>query len=529
MMQSTLDPACTGLFSKLFLDYIHKNEDLKPFYHEFPSIENFGKTITQKEFSPEIREILITSLSEQYEGLDKGKVLDNIERLRSEKTFTVTTGHQLNLMTGPSFFIYKIVSTILLTEQLKRAYPEYHFVPVYWMASEDHDFAEINHFYFDGKKYQWETEQNGPVGEFFLDKELKALISEWEFLPEFFKSAYQSSETLKEAVRKYVHHLFSHKGLVILDANDKNLKRCFLSVIKDDVITQKANVLVNGSNKELESLGYKTQVFPREINFFYMRAGLRERIVEKDGKFQVLNTDFVWDEDGMIKEMEEHPEKFSPNVVMRPLYQETILPNLAYLGGPAEIAYWFQLKGVFEHYGTDFPILLPRNFAMVLPVETHRKMAKLELELEDIFKPMDQLRKQYVLDHASEDLTLSKEKQDLELLFKDLAEKSIELDITLENAVKAAHHRSEKIINQVANKFRKAEEKKKRTSIRQLLEVKEKLFPGNVPQERKVNFLEYFLSDPDFINKLLNNFDPLDFNFIILRQDGIKRSSKKEV
>ena len=330
-------------------------------------------------------------------------------------------------------------------------------------------------------------------------------------------------------MRKYVHHLFSHKGLVILDANDKKLKRCFLPIIKDDVITQKANELVNGSNKKLETLGYKTQVFPREINFFYMKEGLRERIVEKEGKFQVLNTDLVWDKVSMVKEMEEHPEKFSPNVVMRPLYQETILPNLAYLGGPAEIAYWFQLKDVFEHYGADFPILLPRNFAMVLPVEIERKIAKLELELKDIFKPMDLLRKQYVLDHASEDLTLTKERQNMEGLFRKLAERSVELDITLENAVKAAHHRSEKIIKQVADKFRKAEERKKSTSIRQLVEVKEKLFPGNVLQERKVNFLEYYLADTDFINKLLNNFDPLNFNFIILRQDGIKRGSKEKV
>ncbi|MEX2511482.1 MAG: bacillithiol biosynthesis cysteine-adding enzyme BshC [Cyclobacteriaceae bacterium] len=519
MIKSSIDPSCTGLFSNLFLDYIKKSKKLERFYHEFPTIENFGKVIKNKTFKQSNREVLVKTLESQYEGLEGEEIKNNINSLLSEKTFTVTTGHQLNLMTGPLYFIYKIVTTILLAEKLKEAYPDYHFVPVYWMASEDHDFDEINHFYFDGKNHQWHTDQKGPVGEFFLDNELKELIYEWDFLPDFFKNAYNDSVQLKEAVRKYVHHLFSAKGLVILDGNDTALKKLFLPIIKDDVLTQKAKELVNRSNRELEALGYKTQVFPREINYFYMDKGLRERIVHRGDHYNVLNTAFTWTEKEIVAEMEMHPEKFSPNVVMRPLYQETILPNLAYLGGPAEVAYWFQLYKVFDHYNLSFPFLLPRNFALILPVAIKRKCHQLDLEMEDIFKPLPLLRKEYVLENAEVDVSLTEEKEKLAAIFKILEDKAIQHEITLKESTRAAYRRSEKILDHMADKFRKADEKKKHIAIRQLFEVKERLFPKGIPQERVENFLTYYLEDPVFIDSLFLHFDPLDFNFNILEKD----------
>ena len=141
-------------------------------------MEHFKQSLSSKRFSKEKRDSLVKVLEKQYEGYEGEEVKANIQKLRHSKTFTVTTGHQLNLMTGPAYFIYKIVSTINLAEKLKNENPDYHFVPVYWMATEDHDFAEINHFYFDGKNYEWETDQTGAVGEFVLDEPLKKLIRE---------------------------------------------------------------------------------------------------------------------------------------------------------------------------------------------------------------------------------------------------------------------------------------------------------------------------------------------------------------
>lgn len=529
MIKSTLDPACTGLFSSLFLDYLSQNENLKDFYNEYPSIENFGNILQSREFTKENREVLINSLMVQYGDLEDGPVYENIQALRGQRAFTVTTGHQLNLMTGPLYFIYKIVSTIKLSQKLKESYPNYDFIPVYWMATEDHDFDEINHFHFDGKEYVWETDQKGPVGEFQLDRNIHDLVGSLDFLPEFFKTAYQNSKTLKEAVRKYVHHLFSDKGLVILDGNDEELKRLFIPVIKDDVLHQTANGLVNASNDSLEKLGYQTQVFPREINFFYMKKGLRERIIRTNGTFEVMNAGIRWQEEELLAEIQKYPQRFSPNVIMRPLYQETILPNIAYLGGPAEVAYWFQLKKVFDFYKVNFPFVLPRNFALVTPVNITRKIRRLELSSKDLFKDIDHLRKEFVKSVTSLDLNLTEEKNKLSRMFEGLHCKAGDMDKTLLPSVKAAEVRAQKILQQIARKFRKAEERKNKDEIRQLYEVKEGLFPGKIPQERKLNFLQFYLEDHSFLDELYKNFDPLDFSFIILSPDDTKGGAQKVI
>ncbi|WP_163377649.1 bacillithiol biosynthesis cysteine-adding enzyme BshC [Cyclobacterium sp. SYSU L10401] len=528
MLKSTIDPACTGLFSTLFLDYIQHKKELKHFYQEFPELGHFKKAIAEKAFDQEKRNTLVRVLKEQYTGFDSSRVSSNIDKLKQPNTFTVTTGHQLNLMTGPSFFIYKIVSTLLLAKKLQETYPDCHFVPVYWMASEDHDFEEINHFHFDGKEYRWDSDQKGPVGDFVLDKSVKQLMQEWDFLPDFFREAYTHSKCLKEAVRKYVHHLFADQGLVILDANDKALKKSFLPIIKDDLYSQKANELVKQRNEALQAAGYPTQIFPREINFFYMEPGRRERLIHQQGLFRTHDGKDEWTEKEMESLLEEYPEKFSPNVVMRPLYQEVVLPNLAYLGGPAEIAYWFQLKGVFDHYKVDFPFLLPRNFALIVPRVIQRKIKKLGFKPEELFLSVDKLRVDYVYEHSEEDLKLLQEKEQLKSLFLSLEEKAGGLDSTLIYAVKAALNRTDKIINQLGVKFRKAAERKQEDAVRQIFEIKEGLFPNGTLQERKVNFLEFYLKDKSFIDGLYKTFDPLDFNFIILQEDGSEERAKED-
>ncbi|WP_209332122.1 bacillithiol biosynthesis cysteine-adding enzyme BshC [Lunatimonas salinarum] len=520
MKQSAVDPACTSLFSPLFLDYLDQKEALKPFYSFFPELSNFGQAIQGRRFSTGNREVLADELARQYENLpDRGVVDQQIRLLQEDRTFTVTTGHQLNLMTGPLYFIYKIVSTINLAKKLKTAYPEYEFVPVYWMASEDHDFAEINHFVFDGKKYAWESDQTGPVGAFQIDASLQELLADLRFLPEFFRKAYLESANLSEAVRKYVHYLFGAEGLLVLDASSAPLKRLFKPVIEDDLLTQRANELVKLQNDSLQSLGYKTQIYPREINFFYMKEGLRERIVRAGSRFEVVGTELSWTEQELMAELEAHPARFSPNVVMRPLYQEVILPNIAYLGGPAEVAYWFQLKGVFDHYQVDYPAVMPRNFGLIVPKVVSRKIAALGLSKEDLFKSFDELRISYTIAHAEADVLLGSEHVELKDLFGRLEERLSAVDPTLGPAVLAAERRGLSILQQLSVKLRKAEERKHQESIRRLLEIKEALFPGGVPQERRENFLHFYLGHEAIISEFLSTFDPLDFRVVVMELD----------
>ncbi len=353
-------------FAPIFLDYISDKESLRPFYAERPSVEGIGKILEERRLSAQHREVLVDVLNEQYADLEAHEAVhQNIEKLKDQKTFTITTGHQLNLFTGPLYFIYKIVTVINACKQLKSQYPDYEFVPVYWMATEDHDFDEINHFNLFGKKYSWESDQTGPVGRFDTSSMEDLLKSIAEPI-EIFESAYLEGATLADACCRYVNALFEEEGLVVLDADNKELKRLFAPIIEADILTQTANKLVHATNDKMIQAGYKSQAFSREINFFYLQDGLRERIVQKGDEFTVKDTDYAWDQAALREEIANHPENFSPNVIMRPLYQETILPNLGYVGGPAEVAYWLQLKDVFAHYETSFPVLMPRNFAMVI-------------------------------------------------------------------------------------------------------------------------------------------------------------------
>ncbi len=354
-----------------------------------------------------------------------------IEKLQESNTYTVTTGHQLNIFTGPLYFIYKIVSTINLAKQLKSQYPDQNFVPIYWMASEDHDFEEISHFLLFGKKYQWETSQTGAVGR-MNPQELSAILEEMPEKPAIFEKAYLGQKTLAAAVRQYVHDLFGAEGLVVIDADDSRLKKIFAPIIKDDLIANKANELVESTTQSLADLGYKSQIFPREINFFYLKDHFRERIVKEGNHFEVLNQGIQFTEEELLAELEQYPERFSPNVVMRPLYQESILPNIAYLGGPAEVAYWMQLKGVFAHYQVAFPVLMPRNFALIINKTSAKKMQKLELTTTQIFQEFHELKHAYVTANADSSLDLGPQRDAIEKVFESLKSKAHQIDPTLE-------------------------------------------------------------------------------------------------
>lgn len=516
MRLEKVDFDSTNQFSKIFTDYIGNASQLRPFYSNPPKLDTFKDQFKTKKFSKEHRKILCQVLSEQYESLSPAEpVAHNIQALEESKTYTITTGHQLNIFTGPLYFIYKIVSVINTCKRLKKNYPEHNFVPIYWMASEDHDFDEISYFRLSGKKLQWKTNQQGAVGR-FDPKELKDLIDSTPGIPDFFKNAYLKSKSLTDAVRQYVNHLFEDEGLVVLDADHSKLKTLFADVIADDLQHHKANELVNKQSDQLDAAGYKCQVFPREINFFYLKDDLRERIVEENGIYKILETDISFTKEEILEELENHPERFSPNVIMRPLYQEAILPNLAYFGGPGELAYWFQLKSVFDHYNTPFPILMPRNFALVIPEHIERKMKKAGVALLDVFTPKHELLKQLALKNAGNEVHLNGQKNDILDLFEKIKAKAATIDPTLAPHVEAQQTKTANKLDTIQKKFIRAEKKKQSDRMRQTEDILDFLFPKGVLQERTDNFLNFYLLDDRFINDLIDAFDPFDFHFNVL-------------
>ncbi|MBO6880709.1 bacillithiol biosynthesis cysteine-adding enzyme BshC [Winogradskyella sp.] len=519
----------TNYFSDFICNYLDEKPELRPLYNRFPTLENFKAQIEEKErnYNHAYRKTLVDVIMKHYGDLSlSAATLTNVDLLRHDNTFTITTGHQLNLFTGPLYFLYKIISTINLTKQLKEEYPKYNFVPIYWMASEDHDFDEINYFNFKGKKVQWNSNQTGAVGHFEtkgLHEVFDVISAEFgpgknaEQLKEWFKQAYLNHTNLADATRYLANALFGKQGLVILDADDKDLKRLFIPQMKKELVKQTAFKTVSETNKTLEDLGLTIQVNPREINLFYIHEGLRERIVEVDGTYSVLETDITWSKDELLKHLEEYPERFSPNVIMRPLYQEVILPNLCYIGGGGEMIYWLQLKSNFEAQGVTFPMLLLRNSALVKTTKQAEKLKKLNISDKDLFLERSSFINKKVRKISNIDIDFSEQIKHLEQQFKDLHQLAEQTDKSFLGAVNAQEVKQIKGLKHLEKRLLKAQKRKLKDQIERCTDLQEQLFPNQSLQERNTNFSELYLEyGEDLIPKLMESLEPLKGEFVII-------------
>lgn len=522
MQHKKLPLADTKAFSPFFLDYLQQKDTLRPFYHRFPLPENFAGQIEEKSrsFPREHRDTLVSVLKKQYENLVVEKpVSSNIAALSDPKTFTVTTGHQLNIFTGPLYFIYKIVTVINACRRLAELYPDCTFVPVYWMASEDHDYDEIKYFRLYNTKYVWETTQQGAVGRFTtagFDKLIKEIPGDLSI----FKEAYLKSKTLAEAVRRYVNALFGREGLVVVDADDRDLKALFTPVMERDIFENVTVTLVDETNASLQDLGYKAQVFCRDINFFYLDKNVRGRLEKQNGQYAVVETDLRFQEAEVRAMIQETPEKLSPNVILRPLYQEWILPNLAYVGGPAENIYWLQLKKVFDEFRIPFPMLMPRNFAMVIDHTVQRKLEKTGMDVSVFFEDKNYLFNHWTLRNSKKNLSVGAERSTIQEIYRQLRERAESIDKTLGPFTGAEGTRVMNGLEKIERRLLRAEKRRHSDRLRQIEEVKDALFPNGSLQERTDNFLNFYQRDHQFIDRLIQHFDPFDYRFNVLIYNG---------
>ena len=532
-----MDVACipfaqTGYFTPLILDYLDKKEALAPFYEIFPDKEAFKSQIVarQKQFPGEHREVLHQALLKQYASVQASKAsMANIDLLKAGNTFTVVTGHQLNLFTGPLYFLYKIMSVIKLCTALKAAYPEYNFVPVYWMATEDHDFEEINHFTFKGKKLRWNRNSSGAVGR--LDtKGLKAVYDTFikemgggekaKTLKSLFAGAYLKHNTLGAATRYLVNELFGHYGLVIVDGDNASLKRLLVPSMKKDVLEnlghQKVSESIEALKEEEES--YRIQVNPREINYFYLKDGMRERIELRKGKYHVVNTKLVFSEKDLIGEMEKHPERFSPNVIARPLYQEIILPNLCYIGGAGELAYWLELKAMFDAMEVPFPALMIRNSVLLITAKQGRRLDKLNLEVKDLFLKQNSLINKKIREISNIDIDFSSQRKQLQQQFEGMYELAGKTDKSFLGAVKAQEVKQSKGLDHLEKRLLKAQKRKLQDHVKRLADLQNELFPGQGLQERQQNFADMYLEmGEELIPMIMDKIQVFPTDFIVLR------------
>lgn len=515
----------SGYFSKLIIDYLNQKTELQHLYKRFPTIENFKKQIEEKsiQFSKETRKVLFDALSIQNNTIELSEATqNNIALLQDSNTFTITTGHQLNLFTGPAYFIYKIVTVINLCKELKNEYPDYNFVPIYWMATEDHDFEEINHFKINNHKITWKKNTSGPVGR-MKTKELEEVFStvktafgtneNAKHLLSLFEKAYIENDTLTKATRFLVNELFKNEGLVIVDSDDKNLKQLFTPIIKEELINQTSFKKVS---ETISNFSYDVQVNPREINLFYIEDDLRERIILENGAYKVNNTKLSFTKAEILDLVEKSPEKFSPNVILRPLYQETILPNLAYIGGGGEIAYWLELKSMFEEFNTSFPILLLRNSVLVASEKQVKKIDKLHLSWSDLFLKNQELTTKKTKELSNFTIDFSTQKETLKKQFADLHEIATKTDPTFLGAVKAQEVKQIKGLENLEKRLLKAEKRVLTDQLERINLIQNELFPNQSLQERSQNFSEFYIEYGEkFFSELFKNQKPLSSAFTI--------------
>lgn len=515
----------TGLFTDLANDLVYQQSELKNFIQNEFSLEAFADQIELKQtnYSIETRKVMSSVFDHKYETTAPSKSQKiNLELLNKENTFTITTGHQLSLFTGPLYFVLKILHAVKLANELTKKYPDSNFVPVFWMASEDHDFDEINQVNLFNQKFSWNTQQTGAVGRFTLENwsefigQIKGLFANHEEAEIHDLISIYDGSNLSEATFRLVNKMFGHYGLLVLDADDRKLKTIFSSVVRKELEDNLSFKAVNETNLNLEQKGIGSQAFAREINIFLLENGSRERIQFENGVY-FTDAGTRYSKEEILSYLNSNPEQFSPNVILRPLYQETILPNLCYLGGGGEMAYWLQLKGVFDSYGVPYPLIQVRNSLMLIDEGTSKKMENVGWSTDELFQDIDALKKKYVLENAEElDLSLLRQKQEDLIASCRALVKAV--DPNMSGYIEAEMTRLTKQMDTIEQKLIRAEKGKYEKVLKQMDQIRDKLFPNNGLQERNVNFFN-FCSDGEIkahLDKIMDAIDPFEKDFIVL-------------
>lgn len=522
----------TGSFTGLTKLYLSEDPKLKPFYNTYFNLENFDVAVEERKKFETNRTVLAEELYEQHKNYFSTfpQLKHTIELIKEKNTFTITTGHQICLATGPLYFIYKIASAINLCQKLKAKYPLCNFVPVYWMATEDHDFEEINHIHLFGKKISWDLSSGGATGRIstaeinpFIEEIRTALgdkINLGDGIENILK-AYETSPDLSEATRSVVLNLFGDKGLLVLDADSKKLKHVFKEIIQQDIFQKISFSMVSKTMQQLIDQNLikeeKIQVKPREINFFYLIDNLRKRIVLEGTTYKVIDTSIEFSEAELRDEIDQFPERFSPNVIMRPVYQESILPNLTYIGGAGELAYWFELKAVFDAHAVYFPMLALRNSFLWIDKKQADKLNQLGIEIKELFNTTENLIAKLLQYSGLEEVSFTHEKETINAILDQLKLKILSIDPTLTASADAERQKLLKSIEMLEQKTIKAQKLKFETHINQLKKIKENLFPDGALQERHENIMWLYIKfGNDVINKLvtLAEVDAKDFTLI---------------
>ena len=517
--------SATGRSSPLVLDQIAQDAFLDTFQLFPPSLDGLKQAAAKRSFPAEHRSVLVKALRRQHEGLDvSGAVAENIDRLGQADTLTVTTGHQLCLFTGPLYVPFKLLNVIrlarTLADELKRP-----VVPVFWMATEDHDRVEIDHAWMGGTKVEWEGKSGGAVGRLPLTDigdviaKLDPLLGagmEGDGLRAEIRRCYRPELTLAEATRRFVHALFGRFGLVIVDGDDRELKKLLVPVMREEVLNGITERSVRYADDRLKER-YPAQAHVRPVNLFHLRPGHRSRIEANGDHFQVLDGGPRFTADELLLDLELRPQDYSPNVLLRPVYQEVILPNIAYIGGGGELAYWMQLKWLFQAVQVPMPGLLLRTSAAFLSAKHDQQRQDLGLGIEDLFRPAHELNNLVARRASTLDTDVVEEQQELDAFFKALRERASTIHPSLAASTEAVAVRTQRMLTNLQGKMDRALRRREAIHLQRLQNILGAIFPTGGLQERRDNILPMLAAQgPALLDRLLEQLDPLDMRFTVL-------------
>jgi bacillithiol biosynthesis cysteine-adding enzyme BshC len=527
----------------LFLDYLYEFENVKEYFkHNFRDKDNYLPLFKNISESRKDRQLnLSLNIKNQYASLESisGKTIRNIDLLDKEKTIAVVTGQQLGILGGPLYTIFKTITTIRLANQLSERYDEFKFVPVFWLEGDDHDFNEVRSInLFDNENqvlnigYKEEINDDDAkqsIGKINFDEALNEFFSNYEgslresdFKNELvskLKECYQVGKSFKQSFRELLFWLFNEYGLVIFDPQDPQVKSLLKPIFKKEVNdfalhTQK---LIQTSAK-LEEL-YHAQVKVKPVNLFYHTDDGRYSIEPVEGIFKLRRKRKQFTIEEILTEIENFPERFSPNVLLRPICQDYLLPTGFYIGGPSEIAYFAQVTPLYDYYNIVTPIIFPRSSATILEKNVSTGLDKYDLSMNDIFLGLDELKGKVIASLSENNIESAFEEavKEIELTFDKIKENLFAVDKTLVDSSGRYREKIMSLIAELQSKAIKAQETKHETTIRQLTRLSNLLYPLGNLQEREINF-SYFYNKygKDFIRKVYDDISISEFEHQII-------------
>ena len=529
-LQEKVQLPYAGLIPPMVADYLSRDEFLATQVSAWFEPKAFESILQNRSFSAQQRAILVQTVKEKYAslGLIAHKTAkQQIEKLALENCFTITTGHQLSLFGGTYFMAFKILTAIKLTRELKLQFPEKEFVPILWLASEDHDFEEIKSTWWQEQLLTWELDsKEQPTGSLAIETlkpVLEQLLADLEKmggiginLRQWLSKAYDGTQTLAEASITYYHHVFAEEGLIVLDANHAQLKAALVPMIKKDLFSEDFYTAQLQSDRRL-SERYKLQIKARNGNFFYLHEVHGRKMLKKQKKgFALADTDIYFGLDELSKLIETNPERFSPNVNVRPVYQELILPNLAYIGGPAEVAYWLQLKPIFASAEVNFPLLCLRFMGLLMPDGMSKKLAKYSLGVKDMLGSEKEVSERYLKQRHPFDYAANQ--QVILDTYQSIYDSIKHKDPTLAKEYLKMKLAAKKALNSQKSAYKKAVKLGEEQQIESVLKTRKLLYPNGVLQERISTFLSLQLKVGSTLHAdLLTIIEPYSPGFHLLK------------